>query len=77
MPMVMRRFGLLFNDLKEQRTWVGQAYLPIMMVKRMGVAGIVVLLARHSFGPQAFLAGIQIATIAYLVYFDPFKQVLT
>ena len=48
-----------------------------MMVKRMVIAGIVVLLAEHSFGPQAFLAGIQIATLAYLVYFDPFKQVLT
>ena len=48
-----------------------------MMLKRMVVAGIVVLLARHSLGPQAFMAGIQIATLAYLVYFDPFKQVLT
>jgi hypothetical protein len=75
--MVMRRFGLLFHGLKDQGTWVGQAYLPIMMVKRMVIAGIVVLLAEHSFGPQAFLAGIQIATLAYLVYFDPFKQVLT
>lgn len=75
--MVMRRFGLLFHGLKDQGTWVGQAYLPIMLVKRIVVAGIVVLLAKHSFGPQAFLAGIQIATLAYLVYFDPFKQVLT
>ena len=75
--MGMRRFGLLFHGLKKQGTWVGQAYLPIMMVKRMVVAGIVVLLAEHSLGPQALLAVIQIAKLAYFVYFDPFKQVLT
>ena len=75
--MVMRRFGLLFHGLKEHGNWVGQAYLPIMMVKRIAVAGIVVLLASHSLGPQAFMSGIQIATLAYLVYFDPFKQVVT
>jgi len=75
---VERRFGYVFHGLKEGlEGWVASGWLPVVLMKRGAVAGIVVMMPRLTFGPQMFMVALQILMIAYLAYFDPFKQVLT
>ena len=47
------------------------------MLKRVAATGVIVFLFRQTFGAQVFMIGFQMIMIAYLAYYDPFKQVLT
>lgn len=66
-PLVLKRFGFIFQALKKSGTVIGQSYLPLMTTKRFCVCFTVSLLTRYTVGPMLIILFFQIL-VSYLNY---------